>query len=84
MNNRLIAIAAIAVAQLASASNLHTRAGASAANPALTLTKSQAIAAGMTGIALNFEKIDTNRDGIVTRDELRAYALANRRYAPMT
>jgi len=54
------------------------------ATPSVAVTKSQAFAAGMRDLAANFEKIDANRDGLVTRDELRAWVLANRRYAPMT
>ena len=50
----------------------------------ISLTKSEAKAAGMVRVVENFEKIDANNDGIVTRNELRAYLLSTRHYAPMT
>lgn len=49
-----------------------------------TLTKSQAKAAKMDLVVENFERIDANNDGVVTRNELRAYALSMRRHVPMT
>ncbi|HWU99040.1 MAG TPA: hypothetical protein VN114_11045 [Oxalicibacterium sp.] len=49
-----------------------------------SVTKSQAKAARMDIVVDNFEKIDANNDGIVTRNELRAYALSMRRHVPLT
>ncbi len=49
-----------------------------------SITKSQAKAAKMFRVVENFEKIDANRDGRVTRHELRLYALSTRRHVPMT
>ncbi len=49
-----------------------------------SLTKSQAKAAKMFRVVNDFEKIDANRDGRVTRHELRLYALSARRHVPMT
>ena len=49
-----------------------------------SVTKSQAKAARMDIVVENFERIDANNDGIVTRRELRAYALSMRRHVPMT
>lgn len=49
-----------------------------------SITKSQARAARMFRVVENFEKIDANRDGRVTRHELRLYALSTRRHVPMT
>lgn len=51
---------------------------------AISLTKPEARTAGMNRLVENFEKIDANNDGVVTRNELRAYALATRRHVPMT
>ncbi|HEX2603724.1 MAG TPA: EF-hand domain-containing protein [Oxalicibacterium sp.] len=83
MNSKFVAIAALAIAQLAGNSlcSAHTTQRTSIPQ---ALTKSQAQAAGMVTVVLHFEKIDANGDGLVTREELRAYALANRRYVPMT
>ncbi|WP_188381334.1 EF-hand domain-containing protein [Oxalicibacterium faecigallinarum] len=53
-------------------------------NPVQSITKAEAKHAGITLIVENFDKIDANRDGIVTRAELRSYLLANRRHVPMT
>lgn len=49
-----------------------------------SVTKSQAKAARMDIVVDNFEKIDANNDGVVTRNELRAYALSMRRHVPLT
>ncbi|MFJ7567271.1 EF-hand domain-containing protein [Herminiimonas sp. NPDC097707] len=49
-----------------------------------SLTKPQAKAAKMFRVVNDFERIDANRDGRVTRDELRLYALSTRRHVPMT
>jgi hypothetical protein len=49
-----------------------------------SVTKSQAKAARMEIVVDNFEKIDANNDGMVTRNELRAYALSMRRHVPLT
>jgi hypothetical protein len=88
MNRKLVAIAALAVAQLAGISLCSARntpqQNPTQENAPQALTKSQAQAAGMIQVVLNFEKIDANGDGVVTRGELRAYVLANRRYVPMT
>lgn len=56
----------------------------SSRKPIQSLTKSQARAAKMSRLVENFERIDANNDGIVTRNELRAYALSTRRHVPMT
>lgn len=56
----------------------------SAQTPVQSITKSEAKAAKMALIVENFERIDANNDGIVTRNELRAYVLATRRHVPMT
>jgi len=53
-------------------------------NPVQSITKAEAKHAGITLIVDNFDKIDANNDGIVTRAELRSYLLANRRHVPMT
>lgn len=53
-------------------------------NPVETITKEQARAAKMTLVVDNFDRIDTNGDGVVSRKELRDYLLANRRHVPMT
>jgi hypothetical protein len=87
MNRKRVAIAALAFAHLAGTSICSARTAPYPAPQEDTphaLTKSQAQAAGMIKVVLHFEKIDANQDGLVTRDELRAYALANRRYVPMT
>ncbi|HTH43875.1 MAG TPA: EF-hand domain-containing protein [Oxalicibacterium sp.] len=87
MKRKFAAIAALAFAQLAATGICYAHNAPRAAlqeNAAQALTKSQAQAAGMIKVVLHFEKIDANRDGLVTRAELRAYALANRRYVPMT
>ncbi|MBF8178605.1 MAG: hypothetical protein K2Y13_02250 [Burkholderiaceae bacterium] len=52
--------------------------------PVQSITKSEAQAANMALIVENFERIDANNDGIVTRNELRAYVLSTRRHVPMT
>lgn len=49
-----------------------------------SITKSQAKAAKLFLVVENFASIDTNQDGVVTRNELRLYALSTRRYVPMT
>lgn len=53
-------------------------------SPKQSVTKSEAKAARMDVVVDNFEKIDANNDGVVTRNELRAYALSMRRHVPMT
>lgn len=53
-------------------------------SPRDSVTKSQAKAARMDIVVNNFEKIDANNDGVVTRNELRAYALSMRRHVPLT
>lgn len=53
-------------------------------NPVQSITRDEAKSAGIALIVENFDKIDTNHDGIVTRAELRSYLLANRRHVPMT
>ena len=35
------------------------------------LSKAEADAAGLKGVSKNFDRIDTNKDGKVTRDEMR-------------
>ena len=87
MNSKFLAIAALAFAQLAVTGICSARTAPSTPsqeNAPHALTKPKAQAAGMMNVVLHFEKIDANRDGLVTRAELRAYALANRRYVPMT
>ena len=87
MNSKLIAIAALAIAELAGSSLCSARTSPHIPSPQhapQALSKSQARAAGMRQVVLHFERIDANGDGFVTRDELRAYALANRRHVPMT
>lgn len=49
-----------------------------------SITKSQAKEAKLSLVVKNFSSIDANNDGVVTRDELRLYALSTRRYVPMT
>jgi len=58
--------------------NLHV------SNPVQSITKAEAKNAGIALIVENFDKIDANNDGVVTRAELRSYLLANRRHVPMT
>lgn len=53
-------------------------------NPVQSITRDEAKTAGIALIVDNFDKIDTNHDGVVTRAELRSYLLANRRHVPMT
>ena len=60
------------------------KAPAAATTPVQSITKSEAKAANMALIVENFERIDANNDGIVTRNELRAYVLSTRRHVPMT
>jgi TolA-binding protein len=60
------------------------KAPAAPATPVQSITKSEAKAANMALIVENFERIDANNDGIVTRNELRAYVLSTRRHVPMT
>jgi hypothetical protein len=85
MNSKFVAIAALAIVQVAGSSLCSARTSPETSTPQQqALTKSQAQAAGMKKVVLHFEKIDANGDGLVTREELRAYALANRRYVPMT
>lgn len=89
MYSRIIALtAALAIAQIAAATNQKpqtmTPSERAVQSSAVSLSKSQAKAAGLIAIVENFEKIDANADGVVTRNELRAYALATRRYVPMT
>ncbi|HWT72860.1 MAG TPA: EF-hand domain-containing protein [Oxalicibacterium sp.] len=87
MKSTFVAIAALVFAQLAGTGICNARTAPHTPpqqDAPQALTKSQAQAAGMIKVVLHFEKIDANRDGLVTRAELRAYALANRRYVPMT
>ena len=35
------------------------------------ISKAEADAAGMTGLSKNFDKVDANKDGTVTREEMR-------------
>lgn len=51
---------------------------------ASSITKAEARQARIRLIVDNFERIDANHDGIVTRPEMRAFLLVNRRHAPMT
>jgi hypothetical protein len=89
MKAQLIAVvAALAIAHFATATN-HTphydAPSQQTVNPSKdSVTKSQAKAAGMLDIVENFEKIDSNKDGRITRNEMRAYVLATRRHVPMT
>ncbi|WP_293777960.1 hypothetical protein [uncultured Oxalicibacterium sp.] len=53
-------------------------------NPVQSITRDEAKNAGIAVIVDNFDKIDANHDGVVTRAELRSYLLANRRHVPMT
>jgi len=81
MHANIVAAAAVLAA-------VHLTAGANVRPPHAdthaVLTRSQAAAAGMSDIVANFDRIDANKDGVITRDELRSYLLVNRRYAPMT
>ena len=94
MNAKLIAIIAVlfsnvAFSQPSTGMDLH-RAAAEKTNarnnaPApKSITKSQAKTAKLVRVVENFERIDTNHDGVVTRQELRLYALSTRRHVPMT
>lgn len=95
MNVKLIALAGvliianIAVAQSSSGTGLAKdvqKKTATSTNyqPDASVTEFEAKAARMVHVMENFKKIDANHDGVVTRDELRAYKLSTRRYAPMT
>ena len=42
------------------------------------ISKSEADAAGMKRLSGDFDKIDANKDGKITRDEMRAYRTAHR------
>ncbi len=94
MNAKLIAIAAVlfsnvAFSQPAAGTDVrrtateNTAARSNAPAPK-SITKSQAKAARLGRVVENFERIDTNKDGVVTRQELRLYALSTRRHVPMT
>lgn len=86
MNVKLAALMAILLgANLAVAQPLrHATPEKSPAAARQSVTKSQAKAAKMAVVVENFERIDANNDGVVTRNELRAYALSMRRHVPMT
>ncbi len=94
MNAKLVTLlttllgAGIAIAQPVMVAGLNQEAQAKTASyrSGLTqsVTKSEAKAARLDVVVDNFEKIDANNDGIVTRNELRAYALSTRRHVPMT
>lgn len=94
MNTKLIAIAAVlfcnvAFSQPAAGTDVrHAAAENTAARNTATaqksITKSQAKAANLVRVVENFERIDTNKDGLVSRQELRLYALSTRRHVPMT
>lgn len=81
-------VAALAITHFATATNHsrqdHTASQHTINSPQESVTKSQAKAAGMLDIVENFDKIDANKDGRITRNEMRAYALAMRRHVPMT
>ncbi len=94
MNAKLIAIAAVLLSNVAfsqplagtdvrraAAENTRVRNSVPATK---SITKSQAKEAKLARVVENFEKIDTNNDGVVTRQELRLYALSTRRHVPMT
>lgn len=94
MKAKLIAIAAVLLSnvafsqpssakELSSAKTKNTLTGKITSTPA-SITKSQAKAAKLFLVVENFANIDTNQDGVVTRNELRLYALSTRRYVPMT
>ena len=94
MNTKLIAIAAVLVSNVAfsqpavkSDVRRATVENAVTDNSAIapkSITKSQAKAARLVKVVENFERIDINKDGLVTRQELRLYALSTRRHVPMT
>lgn len=94
MNTKLIAIAAVlfsnvAFSQPAAGTNVRLAAAENTAarnseQVPKSITKSQAKAAKLVRVVENFERIDTNNDGVVTRQELRLYALSTRRHVPMT
>ena len=94
MNVKLIAIAAVLLSNLAFSQAIagmdERRAAAentidqNNAQATKSITKSEAKTAKLARVVKNFEKIDTNNDGSVTRQELRVYALSTRRYVPMT
>ncbi len=94
MNAKLIAIATVLLSNVAfSQPTSATDVRRAAAENAVTdnnkqapksITKSQAKAAKLVRVVENFERIDTNKDGVVTRHELRLYALSTRRHVPMT
>jgi hypothetical protein len=42
------------------------------------ISKAEADAAGMKGLSANFDKLDANKDGKVTREEMRAGRLAHK------
>lgn len=86
MNVKLAALMAILLgANIAAAQPLrHAVPEKSSTAARQSVTKSQAKAAKMAVVVENFERIDANNDGIVTRNELRAYALSMRRHVPMT
>lgn len=94
MNAKLIAIAAVLLSNVAFSQPMpapdirrvateNTTVRNNAQGPK-SITKSQAKAAKLVRVVENFEKIDTNNDGVVTRQELRLYALSTRRHVPMT
>lgn len=77
----------LAIAQSVVTASMQKNEGATAlhvSNPVQSITKAEAKHAGIALIVENFDKIDANRDGVVTRAELRSYLLANRRHVPMT
>jgi len=94
MNAKLIAIAAtllsnVAFSQPATAMEVRrvateNRTVRNNAQAPKSITKSQAKEAKLVRVVANFERIDTNNDGVVTRQELRLYALSTRRHVPMT
>ena len=42
------------------------------------ISKAEADAAGMKGLSKNFDKVDANKDGKVTRDEMRSARMAHK------
>jgi hypothetical protein len=42
------------------------------------ISKAEADGAGMKRLSANFDKIDANKDGKITREEMRAYRVAHR------
>jgi len=94
MNVKLIAIAAILLGNLVFSQAIAGTDGRRAVaentvdhnntQATKSITKSEAKAAKLARVVENFERIDTNNDGLVTRQELRVYALSTRRYVPMT